>query len=67
MLNPKKGRLMLGRLNIIEKVDNNAPYQVIKDDFEKIAEKVNNYKPSYKERFPSQDLLGIKIILIKMK
>ena len=55
MLNPQKGRRILEKFRVVEKKEDAPKYQRIKDDFDKIAEKVNNYRPNYAERFPSTE------------
>ena len=60
MMNPLKGRKILEKYKIIEKQQDSAPYQRIKDDFDKIAEKVSNFRPKYAERFPSEEKLRLE-------
>ena len=55
ILNPLKGRRILEKFKIVEKNQDSPPYNRIKDDFDKIAEKVNNFRPNYPERFPSEE------------
>ena len=55
ILNPKKGRSILGRFKIVDKKEKAPEYQKLKDEFEKIAENVSNFRPSYGERFPSAE------------
>ena len=57
ILNPSKGRRILEKFKIVEKNQDSPPYNRIKDDFDKIAEKVNNFRPNYHERFPSEEKL----------
>lgn len=57
ILNPQKGRKILEKFKIVEKHQDSPPYNLIKDDFDKIAEKVNNFRPNYPERFPSEEKL----------
>ena len=60
ILNPKKGRSILGKYKIVEKIEKAPEFTKIKDDFEKIAEKVSNYRPSYAERFQSPEKIRLK-------
>ena len=60
MLNPKKGRSILRRYKIVDKNDISPQYQKIKSDFEKIAENVSNFRPSYGERFLSAEKIRAK-------
>ena len=60
MMNPLKGRKILEKYKIIEKQQDSAPYQRIKDDFDKIAEKVSNFRPKFAERFPSEEKLRLE-------
>lgn len=57
ILNPSKGRKILEKFKIVEKNQDSPPYNRIKDDFDKIAEKVNNFRPDFPERFPSEEKL----------
>ena len=51
LLNLSKGAKIIGKPKSFRENLNFAPYQKIKDDFDKIAEKVNNFRPHYAERF----------------
>ena len=60
ILNPLKGRKILERFKIVDKYEETPKYQRIKDDFDKIAEKVSNFRPNYAERFPSNEKLMLE-------
>ena len=60
ILNPLKGRKILEKFKIVEKNEKGAPYVKIKDEFDKIAEKISNFRPNYAERFPSTEKLLLK-------
>ena len=60
ILNPLKGRKILERFKIVDKYEDAPKYQRIKDDFDKIAEKVSNFRPHYAERFPSNEKLMLE-------
>ena len=60
ILNPLKGRKILERFRIIQKIEDSPKYQKIKDDFDKIAEKKNNSRYHYAERFPSDEKVKLK-------
>ena len=60
ILNPLKGRKILEKFKIVDKIENNVPYVRIKDEFDKIAEKASSFRPKYPERFPSTEKLRIK-------
>ena len=55
ILDPQKGRKILEKFRVVEKKEDAPPYQKIKDDFDRIAENVNNFRPNYAERFPSTE------------
>ena len=55
ILNPSKGRSILERFKIVDKKEKGPEYQKLKDEFEKIAEKATNFRPSYGERFISPE------------
>ena len=57
ILDPLKGRKILERFRIVQNYEEGPKYQRIKDDFDKIAEKMTNFRPKYAERFPSTDKL----------
>ena len=60
ILNPQKGRSILERFKIVDKKEKAPEYQKLKDEFEKIAENVNNFRPSFGERFPSAEKIRHK-------
>ena len=60
ILNPQKGRSILGKYKTLEKIEKAPEFNKIKDDFEKIAEKVSNFRPSYGERFPSAEKIRLQ-------
>ena len=60
ILDPLKGRKILEKFRIVEKFEDAPKYQRITDDFDKITEKISNYRPNYAERFPSTEKLMIE-------
>ena len=60
ILNPKKGKRILGKYPSQEKIDVWPKYRKIKDEFDKIAEKSSNFKPHYSERFPSTEKINLQ-------
>jgi hypothetical protein len=60
MLNPQKGRSILEKFKIVENKEKAPEFQKLKDDFEKIAEKVSNFRPSFGERFTSPEKIRLQ-------
>ena len=60
ILNPQKGRSILERFKIVDKKEKAPEFQKLKDEFEKIAENVSNFRPSFGERFPSAEKIRQK-------